>query len=71
VVGGWRDGATSPGSPGFEAIRRQVDARLGVRTETADPERVARFSERIAADPALTNAVAPLVGALAGAAAGV
>jgi Tfp pilus assembly PilM family ATPase len=71
VVGGWKDGVTSPGSPGFDAIRRQIDVRLGVRTETVDPERVAKFSERIAADPSLINVVAPLVGVLAGAAAGV
>ena len=51
-------------------MRRQIDARLGVQTETVDPRRVARFSDRIAADPALLNMMAPLVGALAGAGAG-
>lgn len=66
-VGDGRSGA--PSQAAFDALRRQIDARLGVRTETVDPQRIARFSDRIAADPALLNAIAPLVGALAGASA--
>ena len=54
-----------------DSLRRQIEARLGVTTETVDPQRVARFSDRIAADPALTITIAPLVGALAGAGADV
>ena len=67
VAGGGGDGYASPGSATFDAIRRQIDTRLGVQTEGIDPARVAQFSERIAADPSLINVVAPLVGALAGA----
>jgi Tfp pilus assembly PilM family ATPase len=55
----------------LESIRRQVEARLGVKTETVDPQRVARFSDRIAVDPELTITMAPLIGALAGAGADV
>ena len=51
----------------FDEVRRQVDARLGVRTETVDPRRIAPFSDRIGADPAMLNMMAPLVGVLAGA----
>lgn len=72
MVGGVGEGLpTTPGSPAFDAIRRQIDSRLGVQSDQIDPARVARFSDRIAADPPLINIVAPLVGALAGAAAGV
>jgi hypothetical protein len=70
VTGSGGDGDSSQ-SASFEEIRRQVDARLGVRSDTVDPQRVARFSDRIAADPSLLNIIAPLVGALAGARAGV
>jgi len=55
----------------LEGIRRQIETRLGVKTETVDPQRVAKFSDRIAADPALTITIAPLIGALAGAGADV
>jgi Tfp pilus assembly PilM family ATPase len=60
--------ATTPAA--FDAVRREIEARLGVRAETVDPQRFARFSDRIAADAALANMVAPLMGALAGAGAG-
>jgi Tfp pilus assembly PilM family ATPase len=70
VVGGGGDGTAGPDAAAFDAIRRQIDSRLRVRTETVDPQRFTRFSERIAADPSLINVVAPLVGALAGAGAG-
>jgi len=57
----------------IDAVRAQLDARLGVRTGTVDPQRIAHFSDRIAADPSLLTIVAPLVGILArfGAGAGV
>lgn len=60
--------AGSDGGPGgADAARREVDARLGVRSETVDPRRIAQFSDRIDADAALVNMMAPLVGVLAGA----
>jgi Tfp pilus assembly PilM family ATPase len=54
---------------GGEAVRRQIDARLGVRTEAVDPQRIARFSDRISPDASLLNMVAPMIGALAAASA--
>jgi Tfp pilus assembly PilM family ATPase len=72
VTGSGGDGWTPASTQAtFDGIRHQIDARLGVRTDTVDPQRIARFSDRIAADPALLNMIAPLVGALAGAGAGV
>ncbi len=71
VVGGVGEGLPTPTSTAFDAIRRQIDARLGVQSDGIDPQRMARFSDRIAADPPLINMVAPLLGALTGAAAGV
>ncbi len=71
VAGGGGGEYAAPGSATFKGIRAQIDARLGVRTEGIDPARIAKFSDRIAADPSLINVVAPLVGALAGAEAGV
>ncbi len=65
ITGG--DGAV-PG--GFDEVRRQVDARLGLRTETVDPRRIVRFSERVDAPPAALNALAPLVGMAAAPGAG-
>jgi len=46
-------------------VRREIEGRLGVRTESVAADRIARFTDRIAADPAVLNAVAPLVGMLA------
>ncbi len=66
IAGG--DGAMSGG---FDEVRRQVDARLGVRTETVDPRRIVRFSDRVDAGPAALNTMAPLLGVAAGAGAGV
>jgi Tfp pilus assembly PilM family ATPase len=57
---GWSEGAGGS----LEAIRRQVESRLGVRTETFDPQGIARFTDRISADAALLHAVTPLVGVL-------
>jgi Tfp pilus assembly PilM family ATPase len=69
VVAGIGADSAAPGSAAWtlEEVRRQVEAKLGVQTETVDPQRVARFSDRIAADPALAITIAPLLGALAGA----
>lgn len=58
-------------SGGFDEVRRQVDARLGVRTETVDPRRIVRFSDRVDAGPDVLNTMAPLIGVVAGAGAGV
>jgi Tfp pilus assembly PilM family ATPase len=65
--GGLAASATST----LEGMRRQIEAKLGVKTETVDPQRIARFSDRIAADAALAITIAPLLGALAGAGADV
>jgi type IV pilus assembly protein PilM len=68
VAGSGGDGRTALSTPAtLDGLRRQIEARLGMGTETVDPQRVARFSDRIAADEGLTNLMAPLVGALAGA----
>jgi Tfp pilus assembly PilM family ATPase len=65
IAGG--DGDTSGG---FDEVRRQVDARLGVRTETVDPRRIMRFSDRVDLESAVLNTMAPLLGVAAGAGAG-
>jgi Tfp pilus assembly PilM family ATPase len=49
---------------GLEAARRQVAERLRVPVQAFDPQAVARFGDRISADPALLAGVAPLVGVL-------
>jgi type IV pilus assembly protein PilM len=64
LAGGQMDGR------GVEAVRREIESRLGVRTENVSPDRIAQFADRIGAEPSLLQAVAPLVGALAGARAG-
>ena len=50
---------------GVELVRRDIEGRLGVRTESVAADRIARFTDRIAADPAVLGTVAPLVGLLA------
>jgi Tfp pilus assembly PilM family ATPase len=50
---------------GLEQVRRDIEGRLGVRTESVAADRIARFTDRIAADPRMLNTVAPLVGLLA------
>lgn len=50
---------------GLEQVRRDIEGRLGVRTESVAADRIARFTDRIAPDPAALNTVAPLVGLLA------
>jgi type IV pilus assembly protein PilM len=49
----------------LEQVRRDIEGRLGVRTESVAADRIARFTDRIVADPAVLNTVAPLVGLLA------
>ncbi len=70
VAGVGADGGPAATST-LDGMRRQIEARLGVKTETVDPQRVARFSDRIAADATLAITIAPLLGALAGAGADV
>jgi Tfp pilus assembly PilM family ATPase len=48
-----------------EAVRVEIESRLGVPTERIAVDRVARFADRIAAEPTLLDSVAPLVGILA------
>jgi hypothetical protein len=50
---------------GLELVRRDIESRLGVRTESVAADRIARFTDRITADPAVLSTVAPLVGLLA------
>jgi type IV pilus assembly protein PilM len=68
LVTGGGDGTPAGG---FDDVRRQVDVRLGVRTETVDLRRIAQFADRITVDPALLNMMTPLVGVIAGAGEGV
>lgn len=64
LIAGGDDGGT-PG--GFDDVRRQVDAKLGVRTEVVDPRRIARFTDGIDPHAAALAALAPLAGVTAGA----
>jgi len=47
-----------------EQARRSLEERLTTRVETIDPRRAAALTDRIAAAPALLDALAPLVGLL-------
>jgi Tfp pilus assembly PilM family ATPase len=49
---------------GLETVRRQIADRLRVPVQTFDPQAVARFGDRISAEPGLLAGVAPLVGVL-------
>jgi hypothetical protein len=51
-----------PGS--VDAARRSLEARLGTPVETIDPTQAAKPVDRIAVTPALTAALAPLIGML-------
>ncbi len=62
LVAGGGDGVSSGE---FDDVRRQVDARLGVRTEAVDPRKIVRFSDRIDAGAAALDTMAPLVGVAA------
>lgn len=53
------------GASALQDVRRQVEERLRVKTETFDPSGVARFADRIVPDRALLQAVTPLLGVLA------
>jgi Tfp pilus assembly PilM family ATPase len=55
---------------GLAAAREEIEGRLGLRTESLSPERLAHFTDRISADAGLVNTIAPLVGILARARAG-
>ncbi|HEY7789718.1 MAG TPA: pilus assembly protein PilM [Vicinamibacterales bacterium] len=48
-----------------EPLRRTLEARLGARVETIDPQPAAALTDRITAGPALLDALAPLVGIIA------
>lgn len=52
-------------SMSLDAVRRQVEERLRVKTQTFDASGVARFADRIAPDRGLLQAVTPLLGVLA------
>jgi type IV pilus assembly protein PilM len=69
VAGVGADGGSAAST--LDGVRRQIEAKLGVKTETVDPQRAARFSDRIAVDATLAITIAPLLGALAGAGADV
>jgi Tfp pilus assembly PilM family ATPase len=54
--------ATVPG--GAEALRRNLEERLGLTVESVDPRTAAALRDRIIASPELLDALAPLVGIL-------
>lgn len=54
-----------PAGRALETVRRQVEERLRVKTQTFDPAGAARFADRIAPDRGLLQAVTPLLGVLA------
>lgn len=49
---------------GDDAVRRDLEGRLGVTVEVVDPRAAAPLTDRIAASPDLADALAPLVGVL-------
>jgi Tfp pilus assembly PilM family ATPase len=49
----------------LDAVRRQVEERLRVKTQTFDPSGIARFADRIVPDRGVLQAVTPLLGVLA------
>ncbi|HSK08290.1 MAG TPA: pilus assembly protein PilM [Vicinamibacterales bacterium] len=53
------------GPGGIDALARQVEERLRVRTQMFDPTGIARFADRIGADQAVLRTVTPLLGVLA------
>ncbi len=57
-------GGPAAASAGLDQIRRDLEARLGVRVEALDSRALARFADRITVDAALVQTVAPLVGVL-------
>jgi Tfp pilus assembly PilM family ATPase len=57
--------ARADGPWALDVVRRQVEERLRVKTQTFDPAGVVRFTDRIAPDRDLLQAVTPLLGVLA------
>jgi Tfp pilus assembly PilM family ATPase len=55
-------GTEVPG--GGEALRQNLEERLGIEVEPVDPRAAAALVDRISASPALLDALAPLVGIL-------
>jgi len=55
-------GAVIPGGP--DALRRNLEERLGLTVESVDPRASAALLDRITASPDLLDALAPLVGIL-------
>ena len=49
----------------LDAVRRQVEERLRVKTRTFDASGLARFADRISADRGVLQAMTPLLGVLA------
>lgn len=56
--------AGSAAVTGADAVRRDLEGRLGVGVEVVDPSTAARLTDRIVAAPDLSDALAPLVGIL-------
>lgn len=57
--------AREQGGPAdVEPLRRTLEARLSAPVETVDPRGAAALTDRIVADPALLDALAPLVGVI-------
>jgi hypothetical protein len=60
-------GATGAGAAhagDFDDLRKRFERRLNTSVETIDPRHAASLTDRIAAAPALLDALAPLVGML-------
>jgi Tfp pilus assembly PilM family ATPase len=57
------DGTTSSEVEAAQ-VARELEARLGVKVEAVDPRPAAGLTDRIVADPALLDRLAPLVGLL-------
>jgi type IV pilus assembly protein PilM len=55
-------GTVVPG--GGDALRRNLEERLGIEVEAVDPRSAAALVDRISASPALLDALSPLVGIL-------
>ena len=48
----------------IDAVRRQLEARLGTRVDMIDPRPAVTLTDRISASPALLDTLAPVVGLL-------
>jgi Tfp pilus assembly PilM family ATPase len=58
-------GTGSVDGHGLDAVRRDIEGRLRVRTESIAADRIARFTDRISADRGLLDTITPLAGILA------